>query len=137
MRHLPEDKVQHVFDHLTRGMREIRIGRGFWQQRKRMMSLHAEMRFSTASQRVQEADELGQLPAMMPALQTNLSYQYRSLRKMLEARGADDMIDTLGQEPPPPPVFGMPNMPPPGMVPPGAPPGAQSAPPGEVPPQAA
>lgn len=126
-RHLPEDTLQEVFDHLTLRMREIRVGRGFWQQRKRMTTLRADMRFSTVSQRVQEADELGQLPQMVPALQTNLAYQYETIRKMLEARGADHLIDTLGAAPPPPPIFGAAPAPPPGMMPPGMPgdPGAE------------
>ena len=118
-RHLPEDTLREVFDHLTLRMREIRVGRGFWQQRKRLTTLHADMRFSTVSQRVQEADELGQLPQMVPALQTNLAYQYKTIRKMLEARGADDLIETLGEQPPPPPIFGAPPQPPPGVMPPG------------------
>lgn len=111
-RHLDEDVLVDVFDHMTNRMRELRVGRGYWQERKRFATIRADMRFSTVSQRVQEADELGQLPQIMPHLQANAAYMHKATRKMLEARGADDMIDVLGPEPPPPqPMMQQPMMP--------------------------
>ena len=130
-RYLPDDAVQRVFDHLANTMVPMRIGRGYWQMRERMTVLRADMRFTTDSQRVQEADELAGLAQGVPALQFNQAYQYEVARRMLHARGADDLIETLGARPPPPEQFGMPPPAPP-MAPPGADPAAAGppAPPG-------
>lgn len=128
--YLDDEEWFQVLNHQT-GQNEFRsVGRKMYE-RDYGVSLTADLKFSSQAQRVQEADELVQLPAALPPLQSNLAFQFYALVKALEARGRTDVIPYLGQQAPPiPPMYGMPSIqapaPPPGMA---GPPGPHGPPP--------
>jgi hypothetical protein len=131
--YLDDEEWFQVLNHQT-GQNEFRsVGRQMYE-RDYGVSLTADLKFTSQAQRVAEADELVNLPSVLPPLQQNLAFQFYTLVKALEARGRTDVIPYLGQQPPPiPPMYGMPSIPPP-PVPPGAPQGGPpGAPPGAPP----
>lgn len=91
--------------------------------------ISSDLRFATQAQRIQEADELGQLVAQVPQLMQNPAVMKAVTIKRLKARGMDDLLPLVEQafQPPPAPE------PPPGGPPGGAPPGAPMPPPGMPP----
>jgi len=107
------------------GQQMIHVGREMYD-RPYVVEISADLKFTSTSQRISEADALVQLPNAVPAMQTNLAFLYEAIKKSLEARNRYDMIGLMGAPPAPPPVFGAPTSPPappPGMpAPPGAPP---------------
>jgi hypothetical protein len=88
------------------------------------VSFTADVRFVGQQQRVAEVDALLQMAGGIPYLAQNPAYIYALVKDRLETSGKGDLVEKLGQEPPPPQVpFGTPPAPPPGVVPPGMPPG--------------
>lgn len=133
-KHLPEDEMVYVLDHLAGEMKNIRISRKMYE-RNYQVSVTADMEFRSKEERVAEADELLGLPKAVPPLQQDLAFIHAATTKALRARGAHELVALLGPAPPPPTTpFGMPPPPPPGMMlPPGmGPPNA--GPPGAAPP---
>ena len=90
------------------------------------VEISADLKFTSTSQRVSEADALVQLPNAVPEMAQNFAFKQAVISKSLEARNRYDLMGLLGQAPPPPQFYGMPTSPPappPGMAPPpGAPP---------------
>lgn len=117
------------------GQQFISVGKDLYD-RPYDVEISADLKFTSTSQRIAEADALVQLPNAIPAMQQNLAFQYHAVRKSLEARNRFDLIPLLGGEPPVPQVFGMPSFPPP-PPPPGAPGAGPPAPGGQAPPQGA
>ena len=98
------------------------------------VEISADLKFTSTSQRISEADALVQLPQAVPELAGNFAFKHAVISKAFEARNRFDLIGLMGQPPPPPEMFGLPTSPPappPGMAPPGAPP--PGAPPGPPP----
>jgi len=133
--YLEEQQMVSLLDWRIQGYRSITVSRK-WYEEPFAFEFRTDFRFSSETQRIQEADELVQLPAAVPPLQANLAFQMEAVKGALEARGQYKMVALLGQQPPPvPPMFGMPSMPPPPPPgPPGAPPGLPN-PGGGPPPQ--
>ena len=117
------------------GRQTFNVGRELYD-RPYDVEISADLKFTSTSQRISEADALVQLPNAVPALQTNYALLYEVIVKSLEARNRYDLIGKLGAPPEPPQMFGAPTsppMPPPGAVPPPSPaPGGQAP---EGPPQ--
>lgn len=112
------------------GQQLFNVGRELYD-RPYDVEISADLKFTSTSQRISEADALVQLPQAVPELAGNFAFKHAVISKSFEARNRFDLISLLGAAPPPPPVFGVPTsppMPPPGAAPPG-PPGAE-APPG-------
>jgi hypothetical protein len=131
---LPDEEIVYVSGGLQNGdLQKVEVTRKMYQRNYRIQ-IRADMRFASQQQRVMEADQLLQLPQMVPPLQGNLSYWYTATEEKLKAQGATRLLDTLGPRPPMPTTpLGVPPPPPPmppGMAPPpGAPPGAGGPPP--------
>lgn len=131
---LPEEEVVNVTDPLLRQSKVITIGRKMWE-RDYNVEMRCDLRFTSQSQKIQEADELLGLTMKIPQLAMNPMFMFLSVKKVLESRGHLDMVQALGgpqafAPPPPPPV-------PPGALPPHesptaakATPPVQKAPPG-------
>ncbi len=120
---MPEREMAFVFDQQSQQNEYVEVGREMYDEQC-MVQLTSDLRFTTQSQRVAEADELVQM-GQAPQLMQNLAFQHAAFRGAFEARDRHDLIATLGPPPPPPQTpFGIPPPPPPGMGPPGAPPGA-------------
>lgn len=81
------------------------------------VEFRCDLRFASEAQRINEADEVMNLVNNDKVFGMNLSMRYYVMKKALEARGHNDIVQLMG--PPPPP----------GMVL-GGPPGASNAPPG-------
>jgi len=114
------------------GQQTFSVGRDMYD-RPYDVEFSADLKFTSTSQRISEADALVQMPNAVPELAQNFAFKYAVISKSLEARNRYDLIGLLGAPPPPPQQFGVPTsppMPPPGMAPPGAPPGAGGPPPG-------
>jgi hypothetical protein len=116
------------------GQQTFSVGRDLYD-RPYDVEISADLKFTSTSQRISEADALVQLPNAVPALQTNYALLHAVITKSLEARNRYDLIGLLGAPPQPPPAFGAPTSPPappPGMAPPPGPggPQAQGQPPG-------
>lgn len=126
---MDELEVKQVLNHMTMKMQDIQIGRRMFERDFRV-EFRSDMKFTSEAQRISEADQMVQMPAAVPALQTNFAFQYETVKQALEARGKYELVALLGQRPPAPPVFGPP--PPPPGPPPGGPP--QSGPPPGGPP---
>lgn len=109
------------------GRQGLKVGREMYD-RPYDVEFSADLKFSSTSQRISEADALVQLPNAVQTLAGNFAFQYATIRKSLEARNRYDLIALLGAPPQPPAEFGAPTSPPappPGMVPPTSPaPGA-------------
>lgn len=86
------------------------------------VEIAADLRFTSRSQRVSEADEITSMVMQSPPLQTNGALTYWAVRNSLIARDAYGALRELGPKPPTPPMFGSPSFP--GQ--PGAPPGGAS-----------
>jgi hypothetical protein len=115
------------------GMAQISVGREMYD-RPYDVEISADLKFTSTSQRISEADALVQMPNAVPELAGNFALKHAVISKSLEARNRYDLVGLLGAPPPPPQMFGMPTsppMPPPGMAPPGAP--APGGPPGGAP----
>jgi len=116
------------------GQQMLSVGREMYD-RPYDVEISADLKFTSTSQRISEADALVQLPQAVPELAGNYAFKHSVISKSLEARNRYDLIAMLGAPPAPPQMFGMPTTPPappPGAVSP-APPGAGAASPGGPP----
>lgn len=112
------------------GQQVMSVGRELYD-RPYDVEISADLKFTSTSQRISEADALVQLPQAVPVLANNYALLYSVIRKSLEARNRYDLVGLLGGPPQPPQVFGAPTMPPAQPPPPpGAPPPPQGPPPG-------
>jgi len=111
------------------GRQQFNVGREMYD-RPYDVEINADLKFTSASQRVAEADALVQMPNAVQELAGNFAFKHAVVSKSLEARNRFDLVELLGAAPQPPPVYGAPTSPP------APPPGAQPAPgPGQAPPQ--
>jgi hypothetical protein len=145
-KHLPEEQMVYVLDHLAGEMRNVPINRKMYE-RNYQVTISADMEFRSKDERVAEADELLALPKSLPPPIAQgpgmMAYWHAAAIKSLRARGAHDLVINLGPPPPPPQTpFGMPT---PEEIaaqqaaaaagqPPGGPPGAPPGPGGPPPP---
>jgi hypothetical protein len=114
------------------GRQSFSVGREMYD-RPYDVEISADLKFTSTSQRVSEADALVQLPQAVPELAGNFAFKHAVISKAFEARNRFDLIGLLGAPPAAPQMFGIPTSPPeppPGMAPPGAPPGPGGPPPG-------
>jgi len=112
------------------GRQVFSVGREMYD-RPYDVEISADLKFTSTSQRISEADALVQMPNAVPELAANFAFKHAVISKSLEARNRFDLINLMGQPPQPPQMFGMPTtppMPPPGMAPPGGPPPPGGAP---------
>ena len=130
------------------GQQTFSVGRDLYD-RPYDVEISADLKFTSTSQRISEADALVQLPNAVPELAQNFALKHAVITKSLEARNRYDLIGLLGAPPQPPPMYGVPTtppMPPPGQPgqPPaggapgptgGPPPGNDNAKPKQAPPQ--
>lgn len=105
------------------GQQMMSVGREMYD-RPYDVEISADLKFTSTSQRISEADALVQLPNAVPEMATNFAFKQAVISKSLEARNRYDLINLLGSQPPPPPVYGAPTSPP------APPPGAPQPPPG-------
>jgi hypothetical protein len=115
------------------GRQTFSVGREMYD-RPYDVEISADLKFTSTSQRISEADALVQMPNAVPELAGNFALKHAVISKSLEARNRYDLIALLGAAPQPPQMFGVPTSPPappPGMAPPpGAPPGPGGPPQG-------
>jgi len=93
-----------------------------WYEQGYSIEIRSDLKYSSDTERVAQADELLALPQQIPQLQGNLSYIYAATVKALTVRGMHDMIRYLG---PPPAVATTPL----GLPPPAPPVDPNAAPP--------
>lgn len=74
------------------------------------IELVSDLQFRSRAQKVQEADEIVQLPNAMQEMTWNYAFKYHAMRQALIARGMHKIARTLLGPPPPPPqnTFGLP-----------------------------
>lgn len=91
------------------GAQLVKAARAFYDNEYEI-ELVSDLQFRSRSQKVQEADEIVQLPNAMPDLAFNYAFKYHALKQALEARGFRKMARTLLGPPPPLPqnTFGLP-----------------------------
>lgn len=128
--YMPDEELIYLNDHMLGTFDELRIGRAMYQRDYRV-EIRADLRFTTESQRVAEADEVLAMVGAIQPLQNNPAFVYVALKNALEARNQADLVQALGAAPPapeqaaswltPPPVMpqGMPGAPPGPAAPPG------------------
>lgn len=110
---------------------QVKISRHIYDRGYKFM-ITADLRFTSQSQRVQEADELFQLVKNVPQLQQNVNFLYAITKMALEARERPELIQYLGPDPgPAQTTFGVPPPQPP--PPPGQPPQPGQTQPGQHP----
>jgi hypothetical protein len=125
---LPEEETVRLLNVESQKYEELKIGRAIYEKGYRF-TLRADLRFATQAQKIEEADEIVKMWLQIPPLTMNALFGYTALKQALIARGRYDLVQVLGQAPPPLPAFPVPapQGPPPG-------PGGQPVPPGAHPP---
>jgi hypothetical protein len=104
------------------GQQTFSVGRDLYD-RPYDVEISADLKFTSTSQRISEADALVQMPNAVPELAGNFALKHSVISKSLEARNRYDLVQLLGAPPQAPQMFGVPTSPPappPGMPPPGA-----------------
>lgn len=91
------------------GAQMVKVARSMYDS-EYDIELVSDLQFRSRAQRVQEADEIVQLPNAMPELQFNYALKYYAIRESLKARGFHKVARTLLGPPPPLPqnTFGLP-----------------------------
>jgi hypothetical protein len=136
--YLPEHRLIQLKNDMLGTWKGLEVGRSLYQRDYRV-EIRSDLKFTSEAQRIAEADQLVQMPAVSPALQANYLFQYLTIKKALMARGEYELVQALGAPPGAPPVFGAPTSPPapppmpPGMGPPPGGPGPQGASQGAAP----
>lgn len=99
-------------------LQQVQVSRKMYERNYRF-SITADLRFSSKSQRVQEADELLGLIKQIPQLGQDIPFVYQVAKKCLEARDLYDLVPWLGTTPmqPPQTLFGIPPPAPPQQAP--------------------
>jgi hypothetical protein len=121
---LKDEELFHIA--AGRGLipQEVKVGRAMYE-RSYHVEIRADLKFSSQSQKVQEADELLALYRSIPQLQQNMCFLWHVLEMSLRAREQDALVLCLGPKPPYPPMLtGFP------VPQPGAPPAAGQGPQG-------
>jgi hypothetical protein len=90
-------------------VQQMTVSRKMYERNYRF-TITADLRFSSKSQRVQEADELLTLIKSIPQLAADVPFVYQVAKKCLAARDLYDLIPWLGTAPTQPPqtMFGIP-----------------------------
>lgn len=102
--HLPNEEIIWVTDDIQQmAQGPIRVSRDMYD-RDYDVEIVSDLRFAPEGQRIQEADEALLMVQHVPPLQYNPAYLYHAVRKVLEAKGQQDMIPTLGPPPPNPQI---------------------------------
>jgi hypothetical protein len=109
------------------GQQTFSVGRDLYD-RPYDVEISADLKFTSTSQRISEADALVQMPNAVPELAGNFALKHSVITKSLEARNRYDLVQLLGAPPAAPQMFGVPTSPP--APPPGAPPPPGAQPPG-------
>jgi hypothetical protein len=109
------------------GRQQFNVGREMYD-RPFDVEITADLKFTSTTQRIAEADALVQMPNAVQELAGNFAFKHAVVSKSLEARNRYDLVSLIGAPPQPPPVYGAPTSPP--APPPGAPMPGQGAPPG-------
>jgi hypothetical protein len=107
------------------GRQTFNVGRDLYD-RPYDVEISADLKFTSTSQRISEADALVQMPNAVPELAGNFALKHSVISKSFEARNRHDLVGLMGKPPPPPEMFGLPTSPPappPGMAPPPGPDG--------------
>lgn len=112
--YMDELQVVYINNHDTQKFDSLTVGRELYQ-RDYAITFTSDMKFTSEAQRIAEADQLAQIVLAFEPLKANLRLQYDLVKEMLLARGKPQLVQTLGIAPSPPPVFGMPSPPPPGL----------------------
>lgn len=99
--YLAEEEMVNITDPATLQASPIRVTREMYDRDYRV-EFRSDLRFTSQAQRISEADEILQMPAVNPMLQTNMAFMYAATKRALEARGRHDMVPLLGPPPPPP-----------------------------------
>jgi hypothetical protein len=107
------------------GRQTFSVGRDLYD-RPYDVEISADLKFTSTTQRISEADALVQMPNAVPELGGNFALKHAVISKSFEARNRYDLIALLGKPPEPPQMFGLPTSPP---APPPMPPGMQPPPP--------
>lgn len=98
--YLPEYELLSLLDWKTQRMAQVDITREMYL-RDYNVTIRADLRFSSESQRVQEATELMAIARENPIMAPNLAFQHAVAVKLLEARRDHDLVPLLGDAPPP------------------------------------
>ncbi len=120
---LADDELMHIVNRALGTAQEVKVGKALYK-RSYGIVFRADLRFTSQTERVAEADEVLKMVDMLPPLQANPRFLYESIKGALTARGLHKFVPLLGKPPEPNQEF----MPPPPPMPPGAEAGA--APPG-------
>ncbi len=125
-RYLREEELFEITNAATGMAGQYKVRRDMYA-RNYSVVFRADMRFTSQTERVMEADEALKMVLSIPYLQTNAHLAYAAVKKSFQARGLYEFIRLMGDAPQgPPPPFGMPPQQPPQGEPgqaPGQPPG--------------
>lgn len=124
---LSDDEIIQVTNHGLGTGQEIRVGKKMYQQGYSVV-FRADMRYTSQTERVGEADEALKMIMMIPPLAQNPALVYAAVKKAFQARGLHEFIRLMGAPPPAPQQF-MPPPPQPGAPGPGGPGGPPGGPP--------
>lgn len=135
---LPDEELVEITNHALGRVVPYKITRKMYE-RSYAVLFRADLRFTSQTERVAEADEVLMMVGKLPPLQQNPAFVYAAIKKSLQARGLHDFVRLLGAPPPPPETFVPPAPPPAPPGPPGQPqpgaPGPNGAPRPPGPPQ--
>lgn len=106
---LPEDELVQVTNHAIGQTVPVKISRSMYA-RSYAIVFRADLRFTSQTERVAEADEVLKMAMTPPLLQImqNPGFIYAALKKSLQARGLHQFVALLGAPPPPVQTFGQP-----------------------------
>lgn len=125
---LPDEELVNVNIPQLRQVQQLKITRALYERDYRTQIV-GDLQFTGREQKISDADELTQLPKVVPQLANNAAFIYATLRKSLEARGRFDLVQLLGPQPPAPTTPMMTPQPaPPAQPAPGQPQPGQPAP---------
>ncbi len=96
--YLSDEEIISVAEASGEPIQQIPISRKIYERNYRF-SITADLRFTSKSQRVQEADELLELIKQIPPLAQDIPFVYQVAKKCLEARDLYDLVPWLGTAP--------------------------------------
>lgn len=109
--YLPEEEIVNIAAQPGTGVDPLTVRRDMYV-RNYQVEIRSDLRFTSMTQRVAEADEIVALASNNMMLATNASLMYQAVKRSFIARQKQDLIPYLGPQPPPPAMPMAPPMPP-------------------------